>query len=268
MASKGGLASLAEGRRDILAIDPHKLTIKPNWNMRDMNDPANIEHVDMLALSIKEVGVKEPLTVVWEDGKAYVTNGHCRLLGAMRAIEVYKADIKTVPVKSEDRATNEVDHLFSQQLLNSGKPYSQMEQAKLFKRILDMGWQQGDIAKRAGISASRVSQILGYLTHPESVKAMVVAGNVSSSLAAKTVAELGPTAAEKALKQGLETAKQQGSTKVKPSHITGEPRVNLKKLVRDALKESDINDSSDVVIIRMVESDYAAIIDAIDFNAE
>src|SRR5882672_7451651 len=144
MASKSGLASLSEGRSDLLRIDPRKLVIKDGWNSRDMTDPTNIEHVEQLALSIAEVGVKQSITVYWENGTAYVTDGHIRLLAVMKAIKT-GADIKTVPVKGEDRYSNEADRIFSQIILNSGKPLSQMEQAKVFKRLLDLGWQQQDI---------------------------------------------------------------------------------------------------------------------------
>ena len=105
-----------------------------------MTDPTNVEHIDMLAKSIAEIGVKKPLVVYWEDGKAYVSDGHCRLMAAIRAIEVYKAEIKTVPVVTDDRYANEADRIFGQIVHNQGKPFSQLEQAKVFKKLVDLGW--------------------------------------------------------------------------------------------------------------------------------
>jgi len=245
-----GLKSIAQGRTDMWRVDPRQLHIKANWNGRDMNDPTNQEHVLMLASSIAEVGVKEPLTVYWESGKAYVSDGHCRLWATLKAIK-NGAEIKTIPVKTEDRYANEADRTFAQILRNTGKPFTSMEQAKVFKRLLDLGWQQNDIAKKAGVSASRVSQVLDLLTLPEGVKTMVVNGSVSATMAVSTVKVEG-TDAEKKLKEGLEQAKAEGKTKVKPSNIPGteaESRKQIKTVVIDVFEYSDIDDSQDEFVI-------------------
>jgi len=251
MAKTTGLASLAEGRSDMFRVDPRKINIKAGWNGRDMSAPENQEHVDQLARSIAEVGVKEPITVYWENNQAYVSDGHCRLLGAMRAIEHYKCEtLKTILVKSEDRHSNEADRIFSQILRNSGKPFTQLEQAKVFKRLLDLGWQQQDIAKKAGLSNGRVSQILDLLTLTEAVKNMVIAGQVSPTMAVQTVkAASTPTAAEEALKNGWATAQAAGATKVKPSHMEGEVKINVAKAVKDAFEYADVDDSDDEVVV-------------------
>lgn len=280
MATKSGVASLAEGRSDLLKIDPRKLHIKEGWNTRDMNSPENIEHIDTLAKSIAEIGVKVPLKVYWEDGKAYITSGHCRHAAAIRAIEVYKSELKTVPVQIEDRYSNEADRIFGQIVDNQGKPFTALEQAKVFKKLIDLGWQQGNIAKKAGITASRVSQILDLLTMPEGVKAMVIAGNVSPTMAMQTVKEQGPTAAETALKAGLEAAKAEGKTKVKPSHMETAPvsapgdnwepaqpvKVNLRTLIKEVLDATDVNDSGDdVVVLTMPYEQWKRLRDGVDW---
>ena len=207
MAKTSGIASIAQGRSDMYRVNPRDLHIKSGWNNRDLTDPTNVEHIDMLAKSIAEIGVKKPLVVYWEDGKAYVSDGHCRLHAAIRAIEVYKAEIKTVPVVTDDRYANEADRIFGQIVHNQGKPFSQLEQAKVFKRLVDLGWQQGDIAKKAGMSAGRVSQILELLTMPEGVKTIVVNGNVSATMA-MNVARMWVLKLNKQLKTGLEKQNQ------------------------------------------------------------
>ena len=250
MAKTTGLASLSEGRSDLFKIDPRKIQIKAGWNGRDMSDPTNKEHVDTLAKSIAEVGVKEPITVYYENNTAYVSDGHCRLLGAMRAIEQYKAEIKTILVKTEDRYANEADRVFSQILRNSGKPFTALEQANVFKRLLDLGWHQQDIARKSGFSNGRVSQILDLLTLPEGVKSMVIAGQVSPTMAVQTVkAAATPTAAETELQKGWAKATAEGKTKVKPSHMEGETKVNVKAAVKDAFEYADIDDSDDEVVV-------------------
>lgn len=269
MAAKGGISSLSEGRSDLLKIDPRKLHIKDGWNLRDMNAPDTVEHIDNLAKSIAQIGVQVPLRAYYEDGKAYVTSGHCRLTAALRAIEVYNAvDLKTVPVQIEERYSNDADRILGQIIHNQGKPFSQLEQAKVFKRLLDLGWQQTDIAKKTGYTDGRISQILEYLTMPQGVQGMVSKGEVAATTAMAVVKEQGGSAAEKALKEGLQKAKKDGKTKVTASRLngSGEPRVNLKKLIRDILKTADINDSADIVTIRIPEDEWSQIIEAVGFN--
>ncbi len=248
MSKNTGLASISEGRSDIHRINPKLIHVKANWNSRDFKDPANVEHIEMLAKSIVEVGVKEPLTVNWEDGKAYLEDGECRLRACLYAIEFLKADIKTIPCKVGERYANDAERLFSQQLRNAGKPFTTLEQAKLFKRLVDFGWQQGDIAKKAGMSAARVSQILDFNTLPEGAKAMVLNGQVAPSTAMAVVKEKGAGAVA-ALQQGLATAQEAGKSKVTQAHVTqaatGEPKVNVKTAVRDAFDYSSVDDSAD-----------------------
>ena len=253
MAKTTGLASISEGRSDLFKIDPRKIQIKAGWNGRDMSDPLNIEHVDTLAKSICQVGVKEPITVYWENGQAFVSDGHCRLLGSMRAIEHYKAEVKTVLCKTEDRHSNEADRIFSQILRNSGKPFTALEQAKVFKRLLDLGWQQADIAAKSGYSNGRVSQILELLTLPEGVKSMVIAGQVSPTMAVQTVkAAATPSKAEQDLKAGWATAQATGKSKVTAASMPDAPKINIKAAVKEAFEYCEVEDfHEDVVVIKM-----------------
>src|SRR6185369_14107363 len=102
MAKATGIAQFSEGRSDVHRVDPRKLVLVPGFNMRE-ESPELDEHIDELAQSIAEIGVKKPIEVKLEDGKLLVREGHCRTRAAIRAIEVYKADLKTVPVISVDR---------------------------------------------------------------------------------------------------------------------------------------------------------------------
>ncbi len=252
MTTKTGITSLSQGRSDLLKIDPRQLHIKAGWNLRDMSAADTVEHIDMLAQSIAEIGVQVPLRAYWEDGKAWITSGHCRLAGAIKAINVYKAELKTVPVQIEDRYANEADRILGQIVHNSGKPFSQLEQAKVFKKLVDLGWQQGDIAKKIGISASRVSQVLDLLTLPQAVKAMVSAGTVSPTLAVATVSVNG-SQAEQVLKAGLESAKADGKSKVTAANLSGDSRkANIRTIIKDCLDSSDVDDdASEFVVIKM-----------------
>jgi ParB family transcriptional regulator, chromosome partitioning protein len=213
-SQSGGLKTIAVGRSDIHKVDPRKLFVKPGWNGRDMDDPENLEYIEELALSIAENGVQQPLTCMWENGKAWVTDGHMRLRATLLAIE-RGAEVVAIPIKAEERYGNEADRVFSQIVRNSGKRFSAMEQARIYKRLLDMGWQVTDIATKSGVSISRVSQMLSLLNLPEEVKHMVTSGQVSASLARQTMAEY-KTDDEgvKTLQDGIVLAKKKGKNRV------------------------------------------------------
>ena len=253
MAKNTGIAQFSQGRSDIHRVNPRELFLKPNWNMRE-ESPELEAHIDMLAQSIAEIGVKEPITVRMEEGKLWVINGHCRTRAAMRAIEHYKADIKTVPVQAEDRYANDADLVLSQIIRNAGKPLTTMEQAKVFKKLLDMGWNQGDIAKKVGMSGGRISQILDLLSMPASVQNAVIAGHVSPSLAQQTVkAADTPAQAAQVLQAAVDAAVSEGR-KVKPADL-GAPSGNLKTILKECFENSDIDCSDEIITNGIVSID-------------
>jgi ParB-like chromosome segregation protein Spo0J len=129
-------------------------------NSRQINTPENQAHIDELAQSIAMHGVITPLTVYWENGSAVLTDGECRLLATFRAIEVYSAPVHTVPVKIEPKGANEADRLLTQIIANSGKPFNAIENGAVYKRLLAFGWTMAQVAQRAGISVSKISDTL------------------------------------------------------------------------------------------------------------
>lgn len=182
------MKDLAKGRSEIFRFSPYDLHVKEGWNSREEDDPENVAHIDALAKSIAEVGVKETLTVYIEDGKAYVSNGHCRRAAAIRAIEHYNADRElTVPVKAEDKEATEADRIFSQIVRNTGKPFSPLEQATAFKKLNDAGMTDAEIARQAGISRAYVGQLTTLAEMPASIKKYVREGSVAATLAIQIV---------------------------------------------------------------------------------
>lgn len=269
MSKATGIASIAEGRSDLHKLNPTKIKIKPDWNSRDFNDPTNKQHIEELALSIAEIGVRQPLTVSWENGEAWLSDGECRLRAVMLAIS-RGAEIKTVPVILEDRYSNDADKIFSQIIRNSGKPFSQMEQARVYKRLIDMGWQQSDIAKKAGVSAARISQILDLLTMSEPIKALVTNGSVSASMAVATLKEHAPAKALQVLQDAVAVANSEGKEKALPRHAApteAKPPANKRSLglvaaVKAAFESvtTEVDDDDDsVVTIRMTVDQWELI---------
>lgn len=278
------LKDFAEGRTDVYKIDPRKLRIKEGWNSRDFSDPANMEHVKTLAASIREVGVKEPLKINMEDNVPYVTNGECRLRAVMLLIE-QGVEIKSVPVMGEDRFANEADRLFTQFISNSGKPFGPIENARLFKRLVDMGWAQKDIAGKSGMSGGRISQILELNTLPISLQQLIVEGKASSAFVLNVWKKHGGNleAAFAELSAALEAANAEGRTRAMPkdtgdgegsgeggsSKRSGGTKSNLKsflkKLVEQAYAEERIDDTENMVTMTLSEADWAELMEKIDY---
>lgn len=216
--SKTGIAGIAEGRSDLFKMDPRKIVIREGWNSRDFSDPANIEHVNMLAASIREVGVREPLTGHMEDGKFIVTNGESRLRAVLKLLDE-GVDIKTVPVQSEPRHASEIEMIASQFIRNSGKPFTPMENARLFSRLLDLGSTPGDIARMTGLTPERVAQIAKLNAVSESVKAHVQAGEITPTLVQRIQAKAASAAeVEEKVLETIRIAKADGKTKATPKH--------------------------------------------------
>jgi len=276
------LKDFSEGRSDVYKVDPRKLQIKSDWNSRDFTDPANIAHINELAASIEQVGVREPLKVYVENDVPYITNGECRYRAVMLLIE-RGVEIKTVPVIGEDRLGNEADRLFTQFISNSGKQFSAIENAKLFKRLLDMGWQQNDIAKKTGFSGGRVSQLLELLTLPISLQKIITEGKASASMVLNVFKKHkgDEVAALAELMGAVAVAAEQGRKRAMPKDTGGEGegaggagksgekgsslKSYIKSLVAKAYADERIDDTESMVTMSLSEDDWAELMEKIDY---
>jgi len=277
------IKDIAEGRSDIYRVDPNKIQFKEGWNSRDASDPANAEHIEGLKASIKEIGVKKPLVCYMENEIVYVSDGHCRLRAVMQLIKS-GVEIKTVPVMVEDRFANEADRIFSQIVHNQGKPLTAIEQAKVFKRLIDLGWAQKDISTKAGLSGGRVSQLLELLTLPLVLQKFITEGKASASMVLATfkkhhgdvalaIAEL-TGAVQEANRQGRTRAMpkdtgdgegSEGSGKGKVKAAKSNLKSHLKALVESAYANGNIDDTENMVTMSLSEDDWAQLMEMIDY---
>lgn len=247
--AKHGIAAIAEGRTDLFRMDPAKIVVKEDWNSRDFDHPDNQAHVAALAASIREVGVKEPLAGYLEGDTFVLTNGESRFR-AVKLLISEGVEIKSVPVMPEPRHASEADHLASQFIRNSGRPFTPMENAKLFTRLLDLGWTEKEIAAKTGVTVERVQQIAKLNAVPESVKGYIRKGQVSATLVqriqskAKNAAEV-----ESQVAEAIQAAKAEGKTKATPKHAPGakakskkadgKPRTNYRELFEELMSYFD-----------------------------
>jgi ParB family chromosome partitioning protein len=212
MSSQGGIKQLATGRSDVYRLAPNDIHVKDGWNVREFNDPENSEHIEMLAASISQVGIRTPLRVYWQDGKAFVSDGHCRLAAVKLAME-RGADIKNIPVITEDRHSNDADHVLTMLVGNSGKSLTSIESARVLKRLVDFGWSVSEIAAKTDRSTSWVSQLLELNAAPQPVLDMIAQHLVSASQASAVVRAQGGEKATTTLTAAVERAKSTGKKK-------------------------------------------------------
>ena len=271
------IKDVSSGRSDLYRLDPAIIQIHEGWNSREATDPANANHIAELAASIREVGVKKPLVCYMENDIVYVTDGHCRLQAVRHLIED-GVEIKTVPVMVEDRNSSPADRIFSQIVHNAGKPLTSLEQAKVFKRLCDLGWAQKDIATKAGISGGRVSQLLELNILPVILQKYIIEGKASASMVLQiykkhkqnideTIMELNgavKVAEESGRKRAMLKDTEEGGGKAKAER--GQSLKNyLKELVATAYADERVDDTEAMVTISFTEADWAELMEKIDY---
>lgn len=259
--TKINIKDVAAGRSDLFRVAPDQLHIKDDWNSRNDNDPENKAHIEALAISIAEVGVKQPLTVYQDEGIFYVSDGHCRLRAVRLSIE-RGAEIKTVPVQLEDRYSNEADRIFSQIVRNSGKPLAPFEMGRVFKRLVAFGWTIEDISKKSGINRGWVTELLELQASTAEVQEMVATGRVSATLAIERLKTDGDRAGA-VLTQAVATAEAAGKTRATKKHIipyAGKPktgRERLKELISEEASWEESHGKTSTYILTMTADQYA-----------
>lgn len=254
---QGGIKDIALGRSDLFHLAPTDLHVKEGWNQRE-ESPELDEHIDTLAQSISQIGVKNPLTVYWEGGRAFISDGHCRFRAIRRAIDVYGAPLEKVPVITEDRYSSEADRILSMLVRNSGRPLTPFEQSKVMKRLLSLGWEEKDIAEKCGVTTRRVQQLLSLQAAPEEVKAMVRAGDVSASLAIDAVASAAPQEAVQNLQAAIENAKAAGKRRATPQHMPNAgARGGLKAELRDLIEGATVMEGEKTTSLVLTNEEFA-----------
>jgi ParB/RepB/Spo0J family partition protein len=241
--SKHGLAAIAEGRTDLFRMDPRKIVVREGWNSRDFDLPENKDHVLGLAESIKTIGVREPLAGYLEDGQFILTNGESRLRAVLHLIET-GCKIDAVPVQPEPRYASEAEHVLSQIVRNSGKPFTPIENARVYARLIEMGMSVKEIATKVGQTPERVAQVAKLDTVTPKVRRHIQTGKITSTLVqriqskAKDAKEV-----EAAVTEAIKNAEAEGKTKATPRHAApkkapakeAKPRVNYRDLFEELM---------------------------------
>ena len=219
---------------DIIMLDPEMIEEKEGYNVRDMESEATQAYIRQMVDSIHAGGTAAfpEITVRQEDGKVYVTRGHCR----RRAFVIARqegAEIKGIRAIA-DTIKGDAEHTLDLLNSNDGLPLTPLEKATAIKRLISFEWSISEVAKRRGCTPQAISNLLALLDAPAPVVKMVEKGEVSATLAVDTVRKEGSMFASDKLQTAVETANKQGkkhatakhlpkSTTPNPSRITPEP---------------------------------------------
>jgi hypothetical protein len=222
------LKDISVSTRDSFMIDPRTIVIVDGFNARDYTTPENQEHIRSLADSIKEVGVKNPVTVRYVDGTAVLVDGECRVRATLLAISE-GTDIAAIKAMAEDKGVSEADRKLSIFTMNMGKPLTMLEQGVLFAQLIGFGWSEAQIAKRSGAKPHVVANALELNAAPEALKTMVRLGQVAPTLTLEELRRGGEVATVEMLTAAAVVAGELGATRVMPKHV---------KAVRDERERS------------------------------
>lgn len=276
---QASIKGLAQGRSDLYRLAPADIKIKEGFNSRVKDfEPSDSEDI-ALATSIAFHGVKQPVAVFVEGANVFLSDGH-RRLGAVNYlldlvngeaendhnIEVV-ADLGAIPVLVENKDGSEADRILMQITRNSGKPFTALEQATVFKKLLDAGWSEADIAAKAGFSTQRIRDLLDLNKKaPAKIKKMIQSGEVSATLAITTMKKAkgdGKKTAE-LLESAVSKAKASGKKKATAKDVEVKPD-NPKVKLRALFSELTFTEDGDNYTVTMSADEYAAIRGLIGF---
>lgn len=265
-------------RSDIINFPHDIIEIEDGFNVRNFESPEVLEHIDGLAVSISEVGLRRPLTVRRIGDRLALVDGECRLRAIRRAISVYGADIASVPTILVERNKNDADAVLSIITENSGLPLSPSEKAEVVSRLSNFGWTNVQIAKKTGMTPSRISQLLGFAGMPEKMKSMVREGVISATSAFDVYRSTGmdgaaalaiiETAAPSSSGEGQVTAGAAPQPKVRltPRSLSGgvTPKKEMATIVDGASVEFE--EDTNTVTMTLTGEDYDRLCELLKIN--
>lgn len=221
----------SKGRRDVWFLPVDRIKIDPAFNVRDER-PDLVEHIESIALSILNYGYDhaKPITVYPAGGGDYfVSDGHCRRRGILRAIELGAA-IEAIPVMTEAKGVGEADRTAGLLTRNNGLHLTSLEMGRVYKRLASYGWSDQKIADTTGKTMAHVAQIWKLMEASPETHAQVVNGVVSATTVANTVRDHGPVKAKAIINRA---AKASLGKKVTPRAVkaaaSSEPTIKTRR---------------------------------------
>jgi ParB family transcriptional regulator, chromosome partitioning protein len=164
-----GAPESAEGT-GLLDVPVNAISPNPRQPRTNFDD----ETIDSLALSIREVGILQPIVVRKADGGFELIAGERRLRAARRA------GLATVPVVVRD--TGDTDTLREALIENIHREdLGPIELAEAFRQLLEeLGLKQEELAERIGVSRSHIANTIRLLQLPMDVQQLLTDGKIQA----------------------------------------------------------------------------------------
>jgi ParB family chromosome partitioning protein len=212
------LAAQGELKKTDLYRARHKdLNLEPGFNLR-RKGPEMDAHIESIFQTIMSGGHIPPIEVrVGEDDKIFICDGECRYRAYAKAIKA-GADIEWIDVLPFKG--NDADRVANMLTANQGLPFTPLEVALGYKRLVAFNWDNKKIATHHGKTTSSVEQLLVLANANTDVHNLVASGAVAAHTAIDVVRKYGEKAGEYLAAQ-LQTAQAKGKTKVTNSTIEG-----------------------------------------------
>lgn len=197
------------------------LYIEDGYNVRDLDQ----DHIEAISEAYLSGEVLPALTVeVLDDERVKIIDGHHRYNAVLLA-NANGAEI--VRVECKDFVGGEAEKIAYMVTSSQGKQLEPLERADAYKRLINLGWDVKEIAKKVKRSVSDVTTHVNLSECSDNLKKMVSDGSLSYANAVEITREHGIDADKKA-DELLESAKSEGKQKI------------TKKII-DSVKEKTID---------------------------
>jgi len=205
------------------AVAPHLLEIEEGFNAR----PLNLEHVAEMSLAMRNGATFPPLEVRVDDGHITVVDGHHRHAAALKLIA---EGFKVEPLDCRQFRGDEAKRVAHMLNSASGLALTPLQLAVQYRKLIDLGWTEPQIANRRGKSVQHVKDMIQLADADSDVHQAVNAGQLSGTAALLMIKKHGARAGA-VIREGIERAKAEGKDKVTPKALAGSAKVTDKQML-------------------------------------
>lgn len=234
LTKQGKVASSVSNSTQVTRSDSHRikvLDIVVDWSSNPREDYGD-EDFQILKESIKENGVKMPLTVYVDKstGHTHLAHGFRRMraLTELIAEGVTGLDIVNIVPTAHNEESILMDHL----ILNNGKPLSDVETSRTLWQLKQrMGPNSmKEISRRVGMPYQKIVDYISYYENGTSLSKELVSTKKMSMTTAMAVAKQtsGNDKQNKVLTKAIEQMKADNRSKIAPSDV---PEIKLQNRV-------------------------------------
>ena len=199
-----------------------ELYVEPGYNVRDIDQ----EHVNEFRDAFIAGEFIHPLVVKVTELGIKVMDGHHRYYGALAATE---AGHEVLRLECKDFVGSEADQIAFMVTSSQGKPLSAIERGMAYRRLVNQGWTNSEIAKKVKRSPADVDLHLQLTECDEKIIGMVKSGQLAATTAVAMTKEHGADAGRFA-EDKLEKVKSEGRAKITKADAI--PQFSAKKARR------------------------------------